>query len=216
MNHGAGDIAKIKNFNFILPNMNIQKLVAILFIIISAFLNSCHGPAKAKDQSSGHEGRRYVALQDITYQPAQIEAGTRVEILAYLGGREDAGDTIYYYPFIVINQKTLDTNVIFCPEITIDKEAGIEGKTSASPLLVNLEKGVTNASFESLDKLKMLPMSDDNLDKLMATPDSANIEAFLNPQNLVHIVVLDKKDIENKMFRFKAAVGKLNFKQIPW
>jgi hypothetical protein len=195
--------------------LNIQKLGAILFII-SAFLNSCHGVTKAIDQSSERETRRYVALQDITYQPAEIEAGTKVEILAYLGGRDNAGDTIYYYPFIVINQNTLDTNVIFCPEITIDKEAGVEGKTSASPLLVNLEKGVTTAFFEPLDKLKMLPMSDDNLDKLMANPDSANITAFLNPQDLVHIVVLDKKDLENKMFRFKVAVGKLNFKQIPW
>ena len=195
--------------------MNIQKLVAILFII-SAVLNSCHGITKAKDQSSEPETRRYVALQDITYQPAEIEAGTKVEILAYLGGRDNVGDTIYYYPFIVINQNTLDTNVIFCPEITIDKEAGVEGKTSASPLLVNLEKGVTTAFFEPLDNLKMLPMSDDNLDKLMANPDSANITAFLNPQDLVHIVVLDKKDLENKMFRFKVAVGKLNFKQIPW
>jgi hypothetical protein len=171
---------------------------------------------KAKDQSSESETRRYVALQDISYERAEIEAGTKVEILAYLGGRDNVGDTIYYYPFIVINQNTLDTNVIFCPEITIDKEAGVEGKTSASPLLVNLEKGVTTAFFEPLDKLKMLPMSDDNLDKLMANPDSANITAFLNPQDLVHIVVLDKKDLENKMFRFKAAVGKLNFKQIPW
>jgi len=191
--------------------MNIRNLAGILFIV-AVFLNSCH----PKDQSPGYGARKYVPLQDITYQPAKIEAGTRVEILAYLGGRDDVGDTIYYYPFVVINQNTLDTNVIFCPEITIDKEAGIEGKTSASPLLVDLEKGVTTAFFEPLDKSKMLPMSRDNLDKLIAKPDSANIKAFLNPEKLVHIVVLDKKDVENKMFRFKAAVGQLNFKQIPW
>jgi hypothetical protein len=195
--------------------MDNQKLFAILFIV-SAFLNSCHGSAKVKDQPLGHKARNYVALKDVTYQPTQIEAGTRVEILAYLEGKKNVGDTIYYYPFIVINQNTMDTNVIFCPEITIDKEAGVEGKTSASPLLVNLEKGVTTAFFEPLDTATMLLMSDDKLDKLMTSPDSATMENFLNPQNLVHIAVLDKNDTENKMFRFKAAVGKLNFKQIPW
>ena len=59
-------------------------------------------------------------------------------------------------------------------------------------------------------------LSDDNLDKLVANSDSANMEKFLNPQHVIHIVVLDKKDTANRMFRFKTAIGKLNFKQIPW
>ena len=207
--------ATAKNSNFILEKHEQKKIMAVLFIA-SAFLNSCHGPTKAKDQSSEDEGRRYVALKDITYQPAQITPGTKVKILAYLGGRKNVGDTVYYYPFVVINQNTLDTMVILCPEITIDKEAGAEGKTSTSPLLINMEKGVTTAIFEPVDTSKIIPWSDDNLHKLETNTDSANLENFLNPQHIIHIVVLDKKDTENRMFRFKMAVGKLNFKKIPW
>lgn len=49
-----------------------------------------------------------------------------------------------------------------------------------------------------------------------ANPDSANIEKLMNPQHVVQMVVLDKRDTANRAFRFPTAIGKLNFKQVPW
>jgi len=192
-----------------------HKIIALLFTA-SIFLNGCNDNDKAKNQIPDNERYNYVALKDIDYTPANIEPGTEVAILANLGGKKNVGDTVNYYLFIVINQKTLDTNLILCPEITIDVPSEGVTKTSTTPLLFNMDKGVTTAYFEPTDASKIVAFSDDNLHKLENNPNAGTIQKFLDPQHVVQMVVLDKKDTANRVFRFATAIGKLNFKQIPW
>ena len=88
--------------------MGERKIIAVLFIA-SIFLNGCNANDKAKNQIPDNERYKYVALKDINYTPANIEPGAEVAILTNLGGKKNVGDTVNYYLFIVINQKTLDT-----------------------------------------------------------------------------------------------------------
>ena len=159
---------------------------------------------------------KYVPLADFKYNAADISAGTEVEILANFDGPKDNGDSVFYYQFIVLNKKNGDTIRILCPEITVDEEAGIGGKTSTTPLLFDMSKGVNTAFFELIDSSKSLLLNGENMDKLVSTTDSATIEHLLAPSNAIKVIVLDKNDSSERIFRFKTAIGVLNFKKIPW
>lgn len=184
-------------------------------LLLSLILLACNNApeTKAVDKNADF---KYVQLADFKYKVADISPGTEVEILASLDGPKDNGDTVYYYQFIVLNKKSGDTIRILCPEITVDEEAGIDGKTSTTPLLFDMSKGVTTAFYELIDSSKSLLLNGENMQQLVSTNDSAAIEHLLTPSNAVKVVVLDKKDSADRILRFKTAIGVLNFKKIPW
>ena len=192
----------------------IQKNIPILLLLSLVFI-ACNNTTKTEAVNVTGEFK-YVPLADLKYKPADISTGTEVEILANLDGPKDNGDTVYYYQFIVLNKTNGDTVRILCPEITVDEEAGIDGKTSTSPLLYDMSKGITTASFELIDSSKSLLLNGENMDKMINTNDSATINHLLSPSNAIKIVVFDKNDSDKRIFRFKTAVGVLNFKKIPW
>ena len=184
-------------------------------VLLSLVFIACNNAPKTKAVNGTGEFK-YVPLADLKYKPADITPGTEVEILANLDGPKDNADTVFYYQFIVLNKNNGDTVRILCPEITVDEEAGVEGKTSTTPLLFDMSKGITTAFFELIDSSKSLLLNGENMDKLVSTTDSATINHLFSPSNAIKIVVLDKNDSNDRIFRFKTAVGILNFKKIPW
>ena len=184
-------------------------------VLLSLVFIACNNTTNTKAVNGTGEFK-YVPLADLKYKPADITPGTEVEILANLDGPKDNADTVFYYQFIVLNKNNGDTVRILCPEITVDEEAGVEGKTSTTPLLFDMSKGITTAFFELIDSSKSLLLNGENMDKLVSTTDSATINHLLSPSNAIKIVVLDKNDSNDRIFRFKTAVGILNFKKIPW
>ena len=188
----------------------------IIIVLLSGLVFiACNNTTDTKAVSISEEFK-YVPLAELRYDPADIAPGTEVEILANLDGPKNTGDTVFYYQFIVLNKANGDTVRILCPVITVDEEAGIEAKTSTTPLLFDISKGITTAVFEFIDSSKSLLLNGENLHRLVNTNDSKTIDHLLNPSNAIKIVVLDKKDSADRIFRFKTAVGILNFKKIPW
>lgn len=195
--------------------MKVLQTLATVFII-SSCITACND-SNVKSETVEQEGEyKYTPYKDLKYTQASIKPGTEVKILAHLGGRKSSGDTVFYYQFIVQNLETGDTIRILCPEITIDESAGIDNKTTVSPLAYNESKGVTTAFFELVDSSDNLLLNGENLSKLVEGTDSGNINKLLDPSNAIKIVVLDKNDSEDRISRFKTAAGILNFKKIPW
>ena len=190
-----------------------RKIIPLL--LFSLVFIGCNNTTKTKAVNIT-EDFKYVPLADLKYKPAEISPGTEVEILANFDGPKNNGDTVFYYQFIVLNKNNGDTVRILCPEITVDEDAGIEGKTSTTPLLFDISKGVTTAFFELIDSSKSLLLNGENMERLVNTNDSITINHLLSPSNAIKIVVLDKYDSDDRIFRFKTAVGVLNFKKIPW
>lgn len=187
----------------------------IQMLLLSLVLLTCNNAAEIKTIQNNTDFK-YVPLADFKYEPANITSGTEVEILANLDGPSDNGDTVFYYQFIVLNKNNGDTIRILCPEITVDLEGDANGKTSSTPLLYDISKGVTTAFYELSDTSKSLLLNGENMEKLVNTSDSATIEHLLTPSNAIKIVVLDKNDSNTRIFRFKTAIGTLNFKKVPW
>ena len=131
----------------------IPKVVNLLLLCL-IFL-ACNNSPESKIVENNRDFK-YVPLAEFKYNTADITPGTEVQILANLDGPKDNGDTVYYYQFIVINKKNGDTIRILCPEITVDVEAGIDAKTSTTPLLFDMSKGVTTAFYELIDSTKSL------------------------------------------------------------
>ena len=193
---------------------------ALLRSIVTSFifimlLTACDNTAKYEQVTEDDQQFVYIPLNDLEIKPTILIAGTEVEILANLGGKPNKGDTVFYYQFIVRNKATNDTIRILCPEITIDPSAGIDHKTSTTPLAYNFSKGITTAYFELIDSSKSILVSGENLDKL-TNGDTNDLKHVLNPANTIHMVVLDKDDTKERILRFRTAIGTLNFKQIPW
>jgi len=202
----------VKDYFYLSVTMTLKIISQSLLIL---FFIGCNNTTETKAVTLS-EDFKYVPLEDFKYKPADISPGTEVEILANLDGPKNSGDTVFYYQFIVLNKNNGDTVRILCPEITVDEDAGIEGKTSTTPLLFDISKGVTTAFFELIDSSKSLLLNGDNMERLATTNDSATIDHLLSPSNAIKIVVLDKNDSEDRIFRFKTIVGVLNFKKIPW
>ena len=194
-----------------------QKLILLPGLIILGILfTACDNSKIKKEMSEAESEYKYIPLNELKYEAATIAEGAEVEILANLGGKKNSGDTVYYYQFIVRNKISGDTIRILCPEITIDESAGIDNKTSTTPLLFNPEKGINTAFFEPIDSTKSLLLNGENMKGLTESNDSIDINHLLDPANTINMVVLDKNDSPERVFRFKTAVGVLNFKKIPW
>jgi hypothetical protein len=190
----------------------------LLLPLLTLIFNACTD--KVQTETVDRSDYKFVPLAEVKYAPAEIAAGTELKILANLGGPKNNKDTVFYYLFIALNKNNGDTLLILCPEITVDVEAGIEAKTSTTPLAFDMSKKVTTGFFEPLDSSKSLLLNGPNMEKLVNTnnsqTDSQIVTHLLDPSNAIKVVVLDKEDPTNKVFRFKAAVGALNFQKIPW
>ena len=105
---------------------------------------------------------------------------------------------------------------ILTPVISIVDETGVDNKIYTTPLQFNPDKGITTASFE-------LPPSDTMLNLINQSETTPNVE--ISPGKILSI--LDNKTKQKEyvvinesidLFRknYKAAIGVLNFKQVPW
>ena len=158
----------------------------------------------------------YQALTDYHYVPASIAPGTEIELLAFSGGKKSDENNLYYYQFIGIDKSNGDTIRILTPVISIVDETGVDNKIYTTPLQFNPDKGITTASFE-------LPPSDTMLNLINQSETTPNEE--ISPGKILSI--LDNKTKQKEyvvinesidLFRknYKAAIGVLNFKQVPW
>ena len=184
-------------------------------LLLSLNLLACNNTTETKI-SNINTDFKYVPLAEFKYRPVDISPGTEVEILANLDGPKNNRDTVFYYQFIVLNKTNGDTIRILCPEITVDEDAGIDRKTSTTPLSYDISTGVTSAFYDVIDSSKSLLLNGENMEQLVNSNDSISIEHLLAPSNAIKIVILDQKDSNDRVFRFKTAVGVLNFKRIPW
>jgi hypothetical protein len=195
------------------PPASCPLYLSFLFACFAAFASCTNVNKRARD-SHNDSNVSYIPMKDIRYQQAVINSGTELEILGNLCGKENNGDTIYYHQFIAIHKATGDTIGILCPQITVTLPGENENKTSTSPLSYDMSKGVTAAFFESIDSSKSLILNAENMDRLVK--DSIAINHLLNPKNEISMVVLDNADSRYSIFNYKIAVGKLNFRQVPW
>ena len=195
-----------------------MKVLCTIFglVVISSILSSCGHGQETEEQSIPDKDLRYVPMNEFKYKPAVMKPGTEVEVFANLRGKEDRGDTVYYYQFIVIDKKTKDTVRILCPEITVQEGNGVNTQVSVSPLSYNINSGITTAFFEPIDTSQNLLLNGSNLQKLTANDGSVDINHLLDSRNSIKIVILHKNDNEAKLEKYKTAIGKLNFRKIPW
>ncbi len=165
-----------------------------------------------------YDSYKYVPLKEYIYEEASIKPGAEVEILADMGGRPNNADTVFYYQFIVVNKGTGDTIRILCPQISVEALTNNpdDHKTFTTPRIYNMETGVTTAYYELIDKTKSLLLNVENMDKMVKSTDSADINHIMDPANAKEFVILDKNAPEAVNLRFKTAIGTLNFKKRPW
>jgi hypothetical protein len=188
--------------------MKILTAAFFAFLFTAAF-SSC----RAKQEFE------YVPLEEYTYEKANIQPGTEVELLAFSGGRRNDKEDVYYYQFIVVSKETGDTLRILTPLISIDDLTGTANKTYTTPLQYNPEKGITNAFYEPKDSSQNLLLQTEELADLAKTnmPDSSlDIGTLMNTLNKNQLVVVNKSIRIFQNPRYPTAIGTLNFKQIPW
>jgi hypothetical protein len=165
-------------------------------------------------QSKKEDQLEYKPLKDFNYTPAGIARGSEIELLAFSGGEKSDENTIYYYQFIGINKSSGDTVKIISSLISVNEPG--ENKTFTTPLQYDPDKGITTAEFEPSDSSQHLAAefnASATTDKQLTEEQVKQIiEGKSNKKELVVI----NKSIDLFQRDYKAAMGMLNFKKIPW
>jgi hypothetical protein len=158
----------------------------------------------------------YKPLKDFSYTPASITRGSEIELLAFSGGEKSDENTIYYYQFIGIDKSSGDTVRIISSLISVEESPGVENKTYTTPLQFDPGKGITTAEFEPSDSSQRLAAEFNATattnEKLSEEQIKQIIEGKSNKKELVVI----NKSISLFQRDYKAAMGVLNFKKMPW
>ena len=180
-----------------------------LLLVSVVLLLNCHSNKESLEHFE------YFPLKDLNYTPANITSRTEIELLAFSGGEQSDENTIYYYQFIGIDKSTGDTVRIISALITADESAGIENKTYATPLQYDPDKGITTAEFEPLDSTQRLAAQFNAAaenEGLIEEKVKDIVEGRSNKKELV----VGNKNIDLFQRNYKAAIGVLNFKKMPW
>ena len=158
----------------------------------------------------------YQPLEDYEYTPATITPGSAIELLAFSGGKRSDENNLYYYQFVGIDKSKGDTIKILLPVISVDEAEGIETKTYTTPLQFNSDKGITTAYFEQLPSDTALNLINGTEANSGGEISTEKIQAMLDGKSHQKPYVVLNKSIDLFQRDYKAVIGVLNFKQIPW
>ena len=158
----------------------------------------------------------YQPLEDYQYTPASVTPGSEIELLAFSGGKRSDENNLYYYQFVGIDKSKGDTIKILLPVISIDEDAGVETKTYTTPLQFNPDKGITTAYFEQLPSDTALNLINGTEANPGGEISTEKIQDMLDGKSHQKAYVVLNKSIDLFQRNYKAVIGVLNFKQIPW
>lgn len=186
------------------------KQKTLLIISLCVIVGSCSLKRSTKQEFT------YVLLEEYHYQEANIQPGTEVELLAFSGGKKESEGSVLYYQFIVLEKGTKDTLRILTPFISVDREAGVEIKTYATPLQYDPTKGITSAFYEPMDSSSNLLLQLENLVKDGEVDKSVDVQSLMGHVDKKQLVVINESLTEFSNPGYRTAIGILNFKEIPW
>ena len=155
-------------------------------------------------------------MKDFNYNSANISRGSEIELLAFSGGKESDGNTIYYYQFIGIDKSSGDTVRIISSLISVDESAGLKNKTYTTPLQFDPGKGITTAEFEPSDSSQQLAAELNATATTNAKISEEQIKQIIQGKSNKQELLVINKSIDLFQRDYKAAIGVLNFKEIPW
>jgi hypothetical protein len=186
--------------------------ISLLLLIVAGLIVQCNSLRHRPEQEYV-----YVPLKDYKYDPASIQPGTEVKLLAFSGGKQTETDgDVYYYQFIVLNESTGDTLRILTPFISVDESAEGKNKTYTKPWQFDPAKGITEAFYELCDSSSKLLLQTNLLIETNRLDTSADFQSLVNNTRLNEFVVVNKSMGIFEDPAYKTAIGILNFKKMPW
>jgi hypothetical protein len=165
-------------------------------------------------QSKKENQLEYKPLKDFNYTPANIARGSEIELLAFSGGQQSDENTIYYCQFIGIDKSTGDTVKIISSLISVEEPG--ENKTYTTPMQFDPHKGITTAEFEPSDSAQQLAVEFNAAASSEKQLTEEQIKQIMEGKSNRKELVAINKDIDLFQRDYKAAIGVLNFKKMPW
>lgn len=160
----------------------------------------------------------YIPYDQYKFEPAEIEPGTAVKLLAYSGGKPSELDGIYYSQFIAVNEATGDTIRLLSTLVSVPGDAATSGKVYSPTHMFDGTKQITDAVFYPQDSSHQMSI------QLLAVTKSENESS--ETTKLMEDVIKDKisskefvvvnKSLEIFDNKYKTAVAVLHFEQAPW